>query len=239
MKYSQNGYSAARTAIASYTIPTTGVRIALRKGDVSVVLLWLLEQYHKTVEPLRQIDTGGYAERVVRGGVSLSNHASGTAADTRWQKHPLGASNTFTPQQVVAIRRILTMLDGVVRWGGDYSKRKDEMHFEIVGSPERVKRVADRIRNGQIGGNGVPRKPTNKSAYPAYPGSPLKRGMMNNPGVLLAQRKMKARGWRRMSVDGDFGAVTEDLVKQFQREKHLRPDGIIGPKTWKAMFTSP
>jgi peptidoglycan hydrolase-like protein with peptidoglycan-binding domain len=32
--------------------------------------------------------------------------------------------------------------------------------------------------------------------------------------------------------DGVFGASTEAAVRQFQREKGLVPDGIVGPKTW-------
>jgi hypothetical protein len=238
MAYSQNGYRANdRSAIASYTVPTTDIRVALRKGAVSVVLLYVLEQFHLTVQPLRKNDTGGYAERVIRGGVSLSNHASGTAVDARWNDHPLGARGTFTPNQVRAIRDILTFCDGVVRWGGDYRTRADEMHFEIVASLDRVERVAAKIaayREGKIG------RPVTKprKAYPAYPGHPLKRGMTNNRHVRMFQAKMDARGWRRMRVDGDFGAVTEDLVRQFQREKKLKVDGVVGPKTWKAIFTA-
>lgn len=237
--YSQNGFKAnTRSLIATYTVPTTDIRVSLRKGDVSVVLLWVLEQFHKTVEPLRQSDTGGYAERVIRGGVSLSNHASGTAVDARWRDHPLGKRGTFTPEQVNAIRRILNLCQGVVRWGGDYRTRADEMHFEIVASPGAVAQVASKIRDGHMP-NTVPRTPTGNPSIPAYPGHPLRRGMLNNRHVRIFQTKMKARGWRRMGVDGDFGPITEDLVRQFQKEKGLTVDGLVGPKTWKAIFTAP
>lgn len=240
--FSQNGYKAKDySLIASYTVPgTDGVRVSLRKGDVSVVLLYLLEQYHRFVEPLRKEDTGGYNPRSIVGAYTLSNHASGTAVDTRWQKHPIGRRNTFTPEQERTIRKILIDLNGVVRWGGNYRGRPDEMHFEVIGSPAEVKRVADRIRSGEIGGprvKPVTPKPVVKN-FPAYPGKPLEKGMENNKHVAIFQAKMKARGWKRMKADGDFGDITKDLVTQFQREKGLKTDGIVGPKTWKAIFTA-
>jgi hypothetical protein len=237
--FSQNGYRANdRTLIAAYTVPTTDIRVALRKGDVSVVLLYVLEEFHLTVQPLRKIDTGGYAERVIRGGVSLSNHASGTAIDARWNDHPLGRRGTFTSAQVRAIRDILEFCGRAVRWGGDYITRADEMHFEIVAPPAKVAQVAEKIRayrQGKAIGNAITR---GISAYAAYPGHPLRRGMTNNKDVRTYQTQMKHRGWRRMSVDGDFGRVTEDLTRQFQHEKGLVVDGRVGPKTWKAAFTA-
>jgi peptidoglycan hydrolase-like protein with peptidoglycan-binding domain len=39
----------------------------------------------------------------------------------------------------------------------------------------------------------------------------------------------------RAPVDGRFGAGTEAMVRAFQREKGLVPDGIVGPKTWAAI----
>lgn len=144
---SQNGWSANdRSCIASYQLP--GGRVALRKGDVSVVLLWVAQRFHETVEPLVWPGTWGYAERPIRGSSStLSNHASGTALDLNAPAHPLGRSGTFRPDQVRAIRSILDFCEGVVRWGGDYSGRKDEMHFEINAGSAAVRRVADKIRN--------------------------------------------------------------------------------------------
>jgi peptidoglycan hydrolase-like protein with peptidoglycan-binding domain len=38
-----------------------------------------------------------------------------------------------------------------------------------------------------------------------------------------------------MSVSGVFDGSTEALVRQFQRDQGLVPDGIIGPRTWAAL----
>lgn len=36
-------------------------------------------------------------------------------------------------------------------------------------------------------------------------------------------------------VDGIFGALTEEAVKEFQRLHGMEADGIVGPATWKAL----
>lgn len=35
--------------------------------------------------------------------------------------------------------------------------------------------------------------------------------------------------------DGTFGPITEEAVKEFQKEHGLTPDGIVGPKTWSIL----
>ena len=63
----------------------------------------------------------------------------------------------------------------------------------------------------------------------AYPGRPVRRG---NKGVAveLVQAVVGA------TVDGDFGAATERRVKAWQKARGLLDDGIVGARTWKAMF---
>src|SRR5699024_11367681 len=92
--------------------------------------VYVAKRFHSEVESLVWPGNWGYAERKIRGGASLSNHASGTAIDLNAPRHYLGARGTFTKKQVRAIRKILSDVGGVIRWGGDYRNRKDEMHFE-------------------------------------------------------------------------------------------------------------
>lgn len=40
----------------------------------------------------------------------------------------------------------------------------------------------------------------------------------------------------KITVDGQFGAETEEAVIMFQRQQDLEPDGIVGGKTWKKIL---
>ena len=39
-----------------------------------------------------------------------------------------------------------------------------------------------------------------------------------------------------IQIDGDFGPKTDNVVRLFQRNKGLIADGIVGPKTWAAIY---
>ncbi len=149
---SQNGWSApGRSVIATYTVPGTTLRIPLRTGDVSVILLEYLRRYHLEVESLynQPQDLWGYADRTVRGSATtVSNHASGTAVDARAVKNGLGMRGTFTAAQGHALDRLLAYFEGVLRHGRSYVSRPDPMHAEINAGAAAVKRIADKIRAG-------------------------------------------------------------------------------------------
>jgi hypothetical protein len=114
-------------------------------GDVRTVLDHVAARFDAEVEPVDPDSSWGWAFREVRGDDGLSNHASGTSIDLNATEHPLGASDTFTDDQVVAIREILEEVAPAVAWGGDFA-RPDEMHFEIVGDAAAVAEVAARLR---------------------------------------------------------------------------------------------
>jgi uncharacterized protein YukE len=153
-RVSQNGWP-VNPPRGARTIPGTDVRVNVANGPAGDVLMHVLGQVNSRVEgvdlngPAGEHDDWGYADRNVRGAQSISNHASGTAVDINATRHVLGAQGTFTPNQTAEIHRILGEVDNVVRWGGDYTGRRDEMHFEIIGSQAEVQAVADRLRQAQ------------------------------------------------------------------------------------------
>lgn len=230
MSNSQNGYKVDASLIVSYTI-VRDVKINLRKGDVATVLLHFARWYDKNIEPLTAADTGGYNPKKIRGTDVWSNHASGTAEDLRWNKHPQGKKGTFSNAVASKIRNQLKFYEGVIRWGGDYTGTVDEMHYEIVKSPADVARVAKKITaassspkpsvhvvaEGDTGQEVIHIQDFFRRVFPAYRlDSSVKHGQV-------------------IAVDGDFGPQTTAWVKVFQKKTDLVVDGRVGPKTLAKM----
>lgn len=266
MSTSQNGWSANdRSVISTYTVPGTAQRLPIRRGDVATVLLYVATRFHREVEPLHVGWCWGYAERNIRGSsTTLSNHASGTAIDLNAPAHPLGSSpaGNYSVAQIAAIHRILNacVIDGVrvVRWGGDYSGRKDGMHFEINTDSAHVAKLADRLRNPQPA-------PSPHSGYSAQVAAwqkllaiaPSGRDGLwgrNTDGrsrlmqYAVTHRNLdgvRSRASIRLTqsivgtaVDGFWGdksrAAAKSWVARAQRIFGVTADGIWGPKTQAA-----
>lgn len=67
------------------------------------------------------------------------------------------------------------------------------------------------------------------SAGKPFPGTSMKIGSRNNEVVDI-------QNFLDIKADGVFGRVTDRAVKRWQRSNGLTVDGVVGPKTWKAMF---
>jgi D-alanyl-D-alanine carboxypeptidase-like protein len=139
---SQNGWTANdRSVISTRTVRGTSVRLAVRNGPAGDLLLEVAALFDLMVQDLDQpvADDWGYAERPIRGTSDVvSNHASGTAVDLNATRWPLGSRPevNLSAAQIATVRTILGAATSrgrrVVRWGGDYTGRKDPMHFEIA-----------------------------------------------------------------------------------------------------------
>lgn len=62
----------------------------------------------------------------------------------------------------------------------------------------------------------------------------LKKGSQG-PDVKTLQQKLTSLGYSTKGIDGFFGSNTEKAVRLFQKAHHLQVDGIVGPKTKKAL----
>lgn len=72
------------------------------------------------------------------------------------------------------------------------------------------------------------------AVQPAAYAAALQRGSSGDD-VIKLQKKLKNWGYYSGSVDGVFGAGTEEAVKYFQRKNGLTPDGVVGSATAKAL----
>lgn len=242
MPVSQNGWVANdRSVIASYKVP--GGKIAMRKGDVATILVYVAKRFDSEVEPLVWPGNWGYAERPIRGGSSLSNHASGTAIDLNAPQHPLGTSPyaNFSNSQIRKIRSIVDDCDGVIRWGGAYSGRKDGMHFEINRGSAAVRALARKIRAGDKPGpsGGAESSGGGGSSYGNSDaehdvGSRVMRLYTSGTDVRWLQKRLYKLGWD-LAFDGDFGPKVENVVEAFQKKAGISVDGEVYTETIKAM----
>lgn len=147
-KASANGWRlASNKDIRTLRVPGTDVSVALRGGDVAVVLVHVIRRFHYEVEALRHGEVVGFQAQQAFPARHETNHASGTAVDIRADWYPLGAAGGFFPHQHDVLRDILAECEGAVRWGGDLTP-VDEAHFQIDVPPgdARLRRVATKIR---------------------------------------------------------------------------------------------
>lgn len=86
-------------------------------------------------------------------------------------------------------------------------------------------------------GGSTPAPSTPKA--PAWPGVYLRTPpITRHTSVRTWQTRMRARGWS-ITVDGAYGPASQRICRQFQAEKRLGVDGIVGPATWRASWEAP
>lgn len=230
MATSQNGWPASsdRNAISVKTFAVPGfpnVKLPVRDGCAPLLLemaRWFFLNVEKPVVP----GCWGYAYRDVRGSTGLSNHASGTAIDLNAPHHPLGKRGTVPAGKRAAISQKAASLG--LRWGGDYTGRVDEMHFEVVVSPGTAKNLVARLQA----------KPALRpTPTPTTAGHPTLQQGSHGSAVITVQKTLNA--WypklAKLTTDGEFGPATRTRVIYFQQRAHIQADGIIGARTWRAL----
>lgn len=56
--------------------------------------------------------------------------------------------------------------------------------------------------------------------------------------VYIAQKLFYLNGFRGTPMDGIFGPVTEQIVREYQKSAGIKADGIVGPDTWAELIRS-
>ena len=186
----------------------------IKADDASTVLGYVFRELDARVEEAIPGWCWGYTYKANTNNPSqLSNHASATAGDYNAPYHPNGGAQYEGWDDVAGVRAILAEVDGVIRWGADYTGTKDSMHFEVNCDPAELARVADRLRQEddvtltpaeiddvanavvkKLMGTAVP-----EFGDPAHPGQPVKVSFQNylpkvgNWSAIAADNTNKAR----------------------------------------------
>lgn len=106
---------------------------------------------------------------------------------------------------------------------GAHAKRMPKIHDylgNLTGSPSTAKRPS----------------------HPQWPNRYLHVGLRDKDrrgAIRMFQQKLEDRRWLHIVVNGRFDEHTKKIVKQFQDQKGLEVDGIVGPLTWNAFWEAP
>jgi peptidoglycan hydrolase-like protein with peptidoglycan-binding domain len=245
------GWPDCQTGALRTVAVTKKLRLSVRR-EIAPLVAWLCEQTMARGYDLHSGQCWGFACRAIRGSRSPSNHSWGLAVDLNSLANPMGA-------------RLVTDMPGWMpqlwtehgfRWGGSYLGRKDAMHFEYLGTPERAARQSERI------GAKVDLPPVDRHVIrddgerkDGPPPFPLPDGHwfgqdptsdrghdgtrpQDRPHVTRIQRRLVRHGLDvgPDGADGRFGPDVHAAVVAFQRRADLHDDGVVGPKTWVALW---
>jgi D-alanyl-D-alanine carboxypeptidase/Putative peptidoglycan binding domain len=231
---------APRSLMVNVVVPGTKWKIPVNP-EIAPLVEYALAEGHRRGYDARDGECWGYAARMIRGSTtSWSNHAWGLAIDINAPANPMGSALvTDMPTWYVDVWKSLGF-----RWGGDYHKRKDAMHFEFMGTPEDARKQVALLDGG---GGSAPLAPSPEvlpaaepvegpaeSTAPAFEGRALRRGSQGDQ-VRAVQRRLADLG-HALDVDGKFGPATAGAVELFQNSRGLVADGVVGPATWDALF---
>lgn len=248
MPKSQNGWPANNVALtASYKVTGTTRALRLVKGPAGELLALVAAWIDKNIETIdndKELDDWGYAERPIRGSTTtLSNHASGTAEDLNATQHPLGVVGTWSAAQRIKINNMLNKLGGTVRWGDNYTGRKDGMHFEINVPPtaaglKKINAALGVMRalvNGTVKptpppvadkpGDGIDMTVVAASIRYGANGGYFRAGQSTGPDSALADIKVFLAWWLRLNKNTAYKAQAERDVRVWE--------GFIRASDWK------
>lgn len=199
--------------LGTYTIPGSNVSLTMRR-ETAPLLLAYGRDFNAQVETLKKGSCWGFDPKHIEGSATWSNHAWGGALDFNAPAHPMGKSGTFSAAKVRTIHSLLAKYTykgtRLLRWGGDYTGRKDEMHIEI--------NVTRNIALAAVAAMSTSAGIVNGSRT-------LKSGCRGTD-VKFVQGKVGT------TADGIFGDNTKARVITWQKGHKLTGDGLVGPLTW-------
>ena len=235
--YSENGWPMIDTGTLDFSpIPDLNWKLGVHIGVPNTLLKALIVRLHREVEPCDIRQTGCFT---VTNSMSNSNHNSATAIDYNWNKHPFHKWGTWGANRA-KVDKILVDFRGTIEFGGNWTSPRDEMHFELAYGPSNkvALDLANQLWLEGLWGIFKPGPRPVPGPVVAVPTSDMLRIGSHGERVRKLQAGMKAvfRSYAgHIVVDGQFGPITEAVVRNFQRRSGLSVDGVVGPATFREL----
>lgn len=244
---SENGWRMCnRDECDEGVVPGTNLKLPIRRGDANTVLKGFIAWFNVNVESLNNPGRGYTDEGswTAVNDVGNSNHLSGTAVDVNWSEHNFRVSYSgYSGAEIARVRQGLSLFKGCIWWGQDWASPKDSMHYQL-NYPEGDNRIANlalELRNGYLniwtpGAIEVPPAPMPVMTNDG----PLELGSFGPQVAKLQEsfnRVFRSYAGLPLTVDGDYGPLTQHAVAEFQRRHGhgLTVDGVVGPLTKAAL----
>lgn len=219
--------------LGTFAIGNTGVKLSLRR-ELAPLAVRFCVLFNAEVERLHPGWCWGHSPRRIGGTNVWSQHAMGGAWDLNAPLHPMGKHNTFSPGERKRIHELLDdefRFKGVrlIRWGADYTGRKDDMHFEVIAPRATVLRAVAALQ--------APAKPRPKPPAGRHePGSRLLQAAnpdMTGDDVRYVQKWIGPEHCG--PADGVLGDRSVRGIRWYQQYRGIKADGVVGRVTWAHM----
>jgi len=187
-----------------------GVDFVMRREMVTI-FDYLIRRHDATIEDINVgVDDYCFSCRAIRGTRTASNHSWGLALDLNSAQHPLGVDHTWDARQLLMGHLMCAELR-FVRWGQDYTSRKDGMHWEWMGTPTDAAATTRRIKA--------------LDPWPKFDGNVLVPGE-HTQRVVLVQKRL------HVPLTYTMDARTVSALRAFQSQRHLPVTGKVTKGDW-------
>lgn len=208
----------------TYFVGDSGARLTVHP-DVAPILIGFAVDFHESVETLDPAQCYG-DER-------------GDGIHLNWRNHNTEA--TYSTRQIMTIGRLMdkwSLAGRSLLWWGTAGTPPRRAHFLIdVERPVCQEAIALLCRPLPTGVTALRPIP-----YAGPLGSRtlrMRTPRMRGEDVRFVQQALYAAGHKDAHADGPgerYGPHTEAVVRRFQDENGLEPDGVVGPATWAALL---
>ncbi|WP_173916778.1 C40 family peptidase [Halobacillus sp. Marseille-Q1614] len=117
--------------------------------------------------------------------------------------------------------------------------RKSPMRKYVVSSALVTSLALTPLLNDKVSANADPDSADSTSPSVSVQDSSLLINGDKGPAVETLQEDLETQGYYTYNLDGIFGPITEEAVKDFQADHGLTVDGIVGPNTKNALSAAP